>query len=111
MQERATGLIDISLALRLVVGGEVVLGVLPEPLGHLGEFLAQAVDGLLVHVRLGDEFGETHWPAISVLLPLFFGGSSSRVKAGREQKRGDKELNVQVGKRDIPNNLARCSAP
>lgn len=75
MQKRAARLINISLALRLVVGGEVVLGMLAEPLGHLGEFLAQAVDGLLVHVCLGDEFRETHYRVVSSAAP-FWGGSS-----------------------------------
>lgn len=58
MQEHAPRLVDILLALRLVVGDKVVLRMLAQPLGHLGEFLAEAGDRLRVHVRLGDEFGE-----------------------------------------------------
>ena len=57
MQERPARLLNVLLALHLVVGGEVVLAMLAEPGGHLAEFLADAVDGLLVHVCLGDEFG------------------------------------------------------
>ena len=32
-----------------------------EPLGQLVEFFPETVDGLLVHVCLGDEFGEGDW--------------------------------------------------
>ena len=32
--------------------------MLTQPLGHLGDFLAEARDRLRVHVRLGDELGE-----------------------------------------------------
>lgn len=35
-----------------------MLEIVAEPEGHLGEFFAQPVDGLLVHVGLGDELGE-----------------------------------------------------
>ena len=65
MQEHATGFIDILGALGLVVGAEIVLRVLAEPLGHFGEFLAEAGDGLGVHVGLGDEFGEGDWDDVS----------------------------------------------
>ena len=29
------------------------------------EFFAETVDGLLVHVGLGDEFGERHWGRVN----------------------------------------------
>ena len=61
MQKRPARLVDILLALDLILSGEVVLAMLPEPGGHLAEFLAHAVDGLLVHVCLGDEFGHGDW--------------------------------------------------
>ena len=50
--------LDIILAGRFVGGLEEAGGVFAEPLGQLVEFFSEAVDGLLVHVRLGDEFGE-----------------------------------------------------
>ena len=57
----APRLLDILLACGLVLGGEEAGGVLAEPLRQLGEFLAEAVDGLLVHVGLGDELGHGDW--------------------------------------------------
>ena len=55
------GLLDILLARGLVLGGEEAGGVLAEPLRQLGEFFAEAVDGLLVHVCLGNELGHGDW--------------------------------------------------
>lgn len=54
----ATDLLDVILAGGFVRRFEEAGGVFAEPLGQLVEFFAEAVDGLLVHVRLGDEFGQ-----------------------------------------------------
>ena len=54
----ATDLLNVILAGRFVGSLEEAGGVFAEPLGQLVEFFAEAVDGLLVHVCLGDEFGE-----------------------------------------------------
>lgn len=54
----ASGLFHILLAGRLVLADEVLGGVAAEPAGELDELLAEPVDGLLVHVGLGDQFGE-----------------------------------------------------
>ena len=54
----AADLLDVILAGGFVGSFEEAGGVFAEPLGDLVEFFAEAVDGLLVHVCLGDEFGE-----------------------------------------------------
>ena len=53
-----THLFDVILAGGFVGGFEEASGVFAEPLGQLVEFFAETVDGLLVHVGLGDELGE-----------------------------------------------------
>lgn len=53
----AADLLDVILAGVFVWSFEKASGVFAEPLGQLVEFFAEAVDGLLVHVCLGDEFG------------------------------------------------------
>ena len=54
----ASGLVHILLAGCLVLANEILGRVTAEPVGELDELLAEAVDGLLVHVGLGDEFWE-----------------------------------------------------
>lgn len=56
----ATDLLDVILACVLVRGFEEAGGIFSKPLGQFVKFFAEAVDGLLVHVCLGDEFGEGH---------------------------------------------------
>lgn len=60
-------LLDVVLARSLVWSSEEARRVLAEPLGQLVEFFAEAVDGLLVHVCLGDEFGEGDCHKLSTL--------------------------------------------
>ena len=57
----ATSFLDILRRRSFILDGEEPPGVLAQPGGDLCEFLAQAVDGLVVHVCLGDEFGERDW--------------------------------------------------
>lgn len=56
----APSLIDILLRRGLIFADKVVLCVLAEPDGELGEFLTQTRHGLLVHVCLSDELGKRH---------------------------------------------------
>ena len=53
-----TDLFDVILACGFVRGFEEACGIFAKPLGQLVKFFAETVDGLLVHVCLGDEFGE-----------------------------------------------------
>ena len=53
-----TDLFDVILAGGFVGSFEEAGGIFAEPLGQLVEFFAETVDGLLVHVGLGDELGE-----------------------------------------------------
>lgn len=52
------GLIAVLGIGDLVLGEEVLLRVLGQPVGDLGHLLAEAVDRLLVHVGLSNEFCE-----------------------------------------------------
>lgn len=61
LPSNTTDLLDVILAGRFVGGFEEAGGVFAEPLGQLVEFFAEPVDGLLVHVCLGDELGEGDW--------------------------------------------------
>lgn len=51
-------LLHIILARRLILSSEEAIGVFAEPLREFGHFVTEFADGLVVHVRLGDEFGE-----------------------------------------------------
>ena len=53
-----THLFDVILTGGFVGSFEEACGIFAKPLGQLVEFFAETVDGLLVHVGLGDEFGE-----------------------------------------------------
>lgn len=57
----AASLLNVVLAGCLVLADKVLGIVLGEPVGKLGDLLAEAVDGLLVHVGLCDELREAHW--------------------------------------------------
>jgi hypothetical protein len=48
---------SVSTLRQHVAGGEVLLRVLAQPHGHLGDFLAQAVRRLDVHVGLSNQLG------------------------------------------------------
>lgn len=54
-------LLDIVLARRLVDADEVIGCVLRQPSTELHHLLAQAVDGLLVHVGLRNELRQGHY--------------------------------------------------
>lgn len=54
----AADFLDVILAGGLVRSFEEASRIFAEPLGQLMEFFAETIDGLLVHVCLGDEFGE-----------------------------------------------------
>ena len=58
------GLLNVGLAGRLVLVHEVLNCVAAEPVGDLGELLAETVDRLLVHGGLGDQVRERHWYAV-----------------------------------------------
>jgi hypothetical protein len=51
----ALGFILVFGAWNLVLADKVLLGVLTEPVGEFGQFLAKAADRLMVHVRLGKQ--------------------------------------------------------
>ena len=55
---RPLTLLHILLTRRLVLSSEKAVRVLAEPLCEFGHFIAEFADGLVVHVRLGDEFGK-----------------------------------------------------
>jgi hypothetical protein len=59
-----TSLVNVLLSGCLVLGDEVLNAVLGEPAGESGQFVAEAVDGLLVHVGLGDEFREGDYSCV-----------------------------------------------
>ena len=58
LSSNTTDLLDVILAGGFVRSFEEAGGIFAEPLGQLVEFFAETVDGLLVHVGLGDEFRE-----------------------------------------------------
>lgn len=51
-------LLDVILAWGLIFLDEIFGRVLTEPIGQLGQLLPKTVDGLLIHIGLGDEFWE-----------------------------------------------------
>lgn len=53
----AACLLDVCCTSGLVLAGKEAGRVLAQPLGQLGQFLAQPVDRLLIHVGLRDKFG------------------------------------------------------
>ena len=55
---RPLTLLHIILARRLILSSEEAIGVLAKPLRQFGHLVTEFADGLVVHVRLGDEFGE-----------------------------------------------------
>lgn len=58
LSSNTTDLLDVILAGGFVRSFEEASGIFAEPLGQLVEFFAETVDGLLVHVCLGNEFGK-----------------------------------------------------
>lgn len=50
----------------LVLRHKISLGVPAKPDREFREFLLQSLDGLHVHVRLGDEFGHVHCRNVSI---------------------------------------------
>lgn len=55
---RPLTLLHILLARSLILSSEKAIRVLAEPLRKFSHLIAEFADGLVVHVRLGDEFGE-----------------------------------------------------
>ena len=51
----ALGFLLVFWAGNLVLADKVFLTVLAQPVGELGQFLAKAADGLLIHVGLGKQ--------------------------------------------------------
>lgn len=64
----ATSLLDVFRVGGLVLADEVLEAVLGEPAAELEQLLAQTVDGLLVHVCLGDELRHGDWVGVSLCL-------------------------------------------
>ncbi len=58
LSSNAADLLDVILAGGFVRSFEEASGIFAEPLSQLVELFAKTVDGLLVHVCLGDEFRE-----------------------------------------------------
>jgi len=54
----ATSFLDVFLAWSFILANEVLSGVASEPICHLGEFFAKTVNGLEIHVGLGDKLGQ-----------------------------------------------------
>lgn len=66
---RPLAFLHILLARSLVLSSEEAVRVLAEPLREFGHLITEFADGLVVHVRLRDEFGEGDW-LIAVLVKL-----------------------------------------
>lgn len=56
----ALGFILVFWAGNLVLADKVLMSVLAQPVGELGQFLAKAADGLLIHVGLGKQLRQRH---------------------------------------------------
>ena len=58
---RSLTLLHILLARGLIFRRKETIGVFPKPLCEFRHFVTKFAHGLVVHVRLGDEFGEGYW--------------------------------------------------
>lgn len=77
---------------RLILLGKQALKVLRnrDPVCQLVQLLAETVDGLLVHVRLGDELWEVGYGEVSACYCV--GWRKGWEEKGREGKRGGKRV-------------------
>lgn len=69
---RPLTLLHIILARGLILSREETIRIFSQPLGEFRHFVTEFADGLVVHVRLGDELGERDW-LIAVLVKVRFG--------------------------------------
>ena len=53
-------LLNVLLRRGLVISEEVRIDVAAEPVGQLDDFLAETLDGLVIHVCLGDQARHGH---------------------------------------------------
>ena len=89
---RSLTLLHILLVRGLILCCEKAIGIFGQPLCEFRHFVTEFRDGLVVHVRLGDKFGEGYWLRTVLVRSIFA------------------EWREQDGM-DIPKRRARCSAP
>ena len=94
-------LLNIILTSSFILAREKPAGILAQPLRQLGQLLAQAGDGLLVHVCLGDEFGHGDcvvggrgYALLLVCCGIDYGGEKSEPTGVVEREREGDEIGI-----------------